>query len=403
MIKKIALIVLFIGVSIGMAFLLYRFFFAPAAPPPPVTEPPVTVPPGGLPPAGVGRPPGEVPVGPDGLPIAPGVPAPGEEVAEPGVQLGEPGTIAESAAPTAGGLNYYNASDSRFYRIDEEGNAVRLSPRSFPAVSAVTWAKDGNKAVVEFPDQSKIVYDFTQETQVTLPKHWEDFAFTSDGGTIVAKSIGLDPDNRWLVSAAADGSGARLIEPLGENEDKVTVSVSPDAAIVAFSDTGEPVGFDSRDLLPIGQNGENLKALRVEGFDFIPQWSPNGSRLVYSAASAGTDYQPALWVVRADGTEIGGSRVRLDVRTWADKCTFAGDDVMYCAEPVSLPSGAGLQRDIAAGTLDHLLKIDLTTGIARDITPVGFEATIDALTVAGDGNSLFVADSAGQLTKVDLF
>ena len=56
MIKKIALIVLFLGVTVGMAFLLYRFFFAGPVTEPPVTEPPVTEPGGGLPTAGEGQP-----------------------------------------------------------------------------------------------------------------------------------------------------------------------------------------------------------------------------------------------------------------------------------------------------------------------------------------------------------
>jgi len=409
MIKKIALILLFIGVTIGMAFLLYRFFFAGPPSAPPVTEPPVTTPGGGgLPTAGEGQPGGEVILGPDGLPISPGTGTPTEPGG--GAPGGAPeslagaGTVAVAASPTNAGLNYFNQSDGRFYRIDGDGNAIRLSDKTFLEASGVTWAKTGGKAVIEFPDQSKIVYDFDQETQVTLPKHWEDFAFTDDGSTIVAKSIGLDPDNRWLVAAASDGSSAKLIEPLGDNADKVTVSVSPDASILAFSATAEPVGFDTRDILPIGPNGENLKAMRVEGFDFIPEWAPDGKRLVYSAAASIDDFLPALWVVRADGNSVGGGRIKLNVRTWADKCTFADADTMYCAEPTSLPSGAGLQRNIADSTPDRLLKIDLNTGVARDINPAsGFSQTVTTMSVSDDGSALFVADSSGNITKVPLF
>jgi len=405
MIKKIALILLFIGATFGMAFMLYRFFFAGPPAEPPVTEPPVTVPPGGLPTAGEGQIPGEVVIGPDGLPVSPGVPTPGVPTAPvaPVEVVGEPNAVAASAFATSGGLDYYNQSDGRFYRVDGDGNSVRLSDRIFPEVSDVTWSNDGGKAVIEFPDQSKIVYDFEQESQVTLPKHWEDFSFSSDGDSFVAKSIGLDTANRWLILASSDGSTAKLIEPLGDNADKVVVSVSPDSSILAFSATAEPVGFDSRDLLPIGPNGENLKAMRVEGFDFIPRWAPDGKRLVYSAAASSDDFLPALWVARADGNEVGAGRVKLNVRTWADKCTFAGPDVMYCAEPRSLPSGAGLQRDIADGTPDRLLRIDLNSGATRYVSPEDFGATVRSLSVSDDGSTLFVADTAGSITKVELF
>lgn len=407
MLKKIALIVLFIGATVGMAFLLYRFFFAGPSAVPPVTEPGVTGPGGGLPTAGEGRPGVPVAEAPGGLPTAPGVPGiPGvpAPTAPTGVTVlaGET-TFAANVAATSAGLNYYDASDGRFYAIDGDGNPVRLSDRSFPAVESAVWSRKGDKAVIVFPDQSKIVYDFEQETQVTLPRHWQDFAFSADGGTIVAESIGLDPANRWLVAAAADGSGTRLIEPLGENADLVTVSVAPSGSIVAFSDTGDPVGFDSRDLLPISPNGENLGALRVEGFGFTPQWSPGGNRLVYSAAAGVDDYLPALWVVRADGSSVGGSRMKLPVRTWADKCTFANDDVMYCAEPRGMPSGAGLQRDITVGLSDRLLRVDLTTGAISYLAQDVFEEPVSALQLSRDGSRLFVAGPDGRLKAVDLF
>lgn len=405
MIKKIALIILFLGVTVGMAFLLYRFFFIGEAPST-VTTPPVTEPVGGLPTSGEAQPGESVKEGePGGLVIAPDVPGAEEgAVATPGITaLASADTVAVSSIATSGGLNYYNSEDDRFYKIDGEGNAVRLSERGFPSVSDATWSPDGSKAVIEFPDQTKVVYDFDLEKQVTLPKHWEDFAFNENGDTIIAKSIGLDPANRWLIAAASDGTGARLIEPLGENEDKVIVSVSPSASIIAFSDTAEPVGFDSRDLLPIGQNGENIPSLRVEGFDFIPQWSPEGSRLLYSVAAGGDDYLPALWAVRADGTSVGGGRTKLAIRTWADKCTFAGNDTLYCAEPISLPPGAGLQRDIADDTPDRLLKVDLASGTVRNVTPEGFSATVNTIKVSDDGSSLFLVGSAGGVTKVDLF
>lgn len=340
------------------------------------------------------------------MPTTPGQPGTtpsGQQVdLGPVAQLGEPGSIARAASQTTAGLNYYNSSDGRFYKIDGQGNIVQLSDRGFPYVSKAAWSTDGSKAVIEFPDNSKIIYDFNKGTQISIPKHWEDFAFSSDGRTIIGKSIGLDPANRWLISFAADGTGAKLIEPLGENADKVTISVSPDASIIAFSETGDPVGFDSRDILPIGQNQENLAALRVQGFDFIPKWSNDGGRLLYSAAAASDNYLPTLWAVTADGTSVGSGRIKLDVNTWADKCSFTGGDIVFCAEPINLPRGAGLQRDIAASTPDRLVKIDLATGSVRNVTPSGFDSTVVSMKVSDDGLYMFAIDAFGRITKISL-
>lgn len=405
MLKKIALIVLFIGVAAGMAFLLFKFFFAGAPSTAPVTGTGggATVGGGGLPTAGPGGGGTTVTGGQTGTPgLTPSgnipVVASGGPTAAPAVDA------ASVLSPSASGdaLGYYNRDDGHFYRVLPDGSKISLSEKAFPSASDVKWSPQGDKALIEFPDQSKVIYDFTAQRQVSIPRHWEDVQFTGDGSTVIAKSMSLDPDSRWLVASAADGSGTKLIEPLGENGDKVTVSVSPDNAIVAFSDTADPVGFDSRDLLLIGQNGENLPALRVEGFGFIPEWSPDGDHLLYSAAAQRDSYLPTLWFVGANGNIVGSGRTNLGIHTWADKCTFSDADTVFCAVPDGLPEGAGLQRDIAIGVPDNLVRIDLKNGTSNIIGRPAEDTSISNLTVAEDGSRLFFTDDQGVLREMRL-
>jgi len=401
MFKKILLIVLFLGVTIGVALLLYRFFFAGA----PTAQPPTTggTPPsaGGLPTAGTGRPTGGAvqPGAPTGLPAAPTLPliAAGGVTASP--QVTEDFVKNPFTAPN-GTLGYYDQNDSRFYRVLADGTKQALSQQKFPQAADVEWAPAGDKAVITFPDDSKILYDFSQQKQVTIPSHWQDTTFTSDGGAVIAKSMTLDPDNRWLVSMAADGSTTKLLAPLGENADKVTVSVSPDNAIVAFSDTADPVGFDTKDLLPIGQNDENFKAMRVEGFGFTPLWSPDDEHVLYSTASQQDGYLPTLWFEGANGDAIGADRVKLNVHTWADKCTFSGADTVYCAVPDTLPDGAGLQRDIAKDTPDSIVRLDLKSGTVLTVGRPENNTAIGKLTVSADGSTLFFTDAQDHLLQM---
>ncbi len=400
MFKKIALLVLFVGVTVGVALLLYRFFFAGApvaVPTSPVGTPPVT----GLPTSGDSKPPvGTTTPGVTTLPPAATLPAvaSGGKTASP--RLTQDTARHPSASPD--GLSYYDGTDGRFYRALPDGTTQALSPQAFPSATAVAWAPKGDRAVITFPDASKVLYDFTRQRQLTVPSHWTDPTFNGDGSAVIAKSEALDPDNRWLVSMAADGSGTKLLEPLGENGDKVTVSVSPDNAVVAFSDTAQPVGFDTRDLLPIGQNGENYKALRIEGFGFTPLWSPDDVHILYSAASQRDGYLPTLWFVGANGDAVGSGRVNLGVHTWADKCAFADAATVYCAVPDSLPGGAGLQRDIAASTPDHIERIDLKSGSSRIVGRPETDMTIGDLTVAADGSSLYFTDAGGNLRQMRL-
>jgi hypothetical protein len=170
---------------------------------------------------------------------------------------------------------------------------------------------------------------------------------------------------------------------------------------VAFSDTGDPVGFDTRDLLPIGQKEENFKALRIEGFGFIPEWSPDGRHLLYSSAGQQDSYMPTLWFQVASGDDIGSGRKNLGVHTWADKCSFADATTVFCAVPDTLPQGAGLQRDIADGTPDHIVRIDLQSGTSRTVSQPA-AGNIKSVSVSADGSLLFMAGADGHLTQLKL-
>lgn len=407
MFKKIALIVLFLGVTFGVGYMLYRFFFgAPVVTPPP-TGNEVGVPGtgAGLPTANEGRPPatGGAGAGGPGTGITPAANV--SSVAAGGPTAIQ--TISEQQtmgvhATTGGNVAYYDTREGKFYQVMPDGKTQVLSDRAFPEAEAVDWAPTGNKVLVTFPDASKVIYDFATQKQVTLPKHWQDVTFTPDGSSVVAKSIGLDPGSRWLVSAKSDGSSEKLIEPLGENGDKVTISVSPDESIVAFSDTSDPVGFSTRDLLVIGQNHENFQALRVEGFDFVPEWSPNGNHLLYSAAGQAGDFAPMLWLVNGSNGTLGAGRQNLGIRTWADKCVFQGEDTVYCAVPQSLPRGAGLQRDIADTIPDSVLKVDLQSGTASLVGSPENPTSMRTLTLSSDGSKLYFTTPNGALKEMRL-
>lgn len=282
---------------------------------------------------------------------------------------------------SAGDLRYYNANDGRFYRLLPNGRLEKLTDQIFYNAQKITWAKNKNQAIIEYPDSSKIIYNFDTKKQVTLPKNWQDFSFSNDGNQIAAKSLGLDPSSRWLITVQSDGTGIKLIEPMGENADKVTVSWSPNQQVAAFSQTGAPQGGERREVLFVGLNGENFKSTIVEGSGFLPQWSTTGNKLLYSVYSSRSDFKPELWIVDAQGESIGNNRQLLQLNTWADKCAFSNDDTLYCAIPRNLPTGAGMSRSIANNNSDDLFKIDLKTGLK---TPIALDGDYTINTIFYD-------------------
>lgn len=292
---------------------------------------------------------------------------------------------------TSGNVRFHNGNDGKFYSLGPDGKMRPMSDQVFFNVENVVWAKTVNKAVIEYPDNSKIVYNFDTKVQTTLPKHWEDFSFSPDGQQLAAKSLGLSPENRWLITTKDDGTGARLIEPLGNNADKVTMDWSPSRQTVAFSQTGEAQGADRKEILFLGLNGENFKSIVVEGLDFQSQWSPTGQKLLYSVDSARSDFKPELWVVNSYGDNIGSGRQLLQLNTWAKKCAFADDNTIVCGVPRSLPEGAGMSPEIAADTPDDLYRIDLKTGI-RTPLPLDKDYTVDTISFDAVGRKFIFTD-----------
>lgn len=411
--RKILAVVLFIAITAGLGYLLYFMFFRPT--PTPTGEAPtnVNVPTGALPRAITSPPrPTETPTSAAAI-LTPSITPPPQLPPEissvarggstwVGTLVNKPVSAAK-LSDNGKDIAYYDKSDGKFYRVDENGNAVALSDKSFPDAENVAWNPTVDKAIIEFPDGANVYYDFTAQKQVTLPKHWKDFTFSTDGTQIAGKSMGVDPNNRWLFISNPDGSGVEAIEPLGNNEAKVQVTWSPNNQIIATSDTGQAMGFDRKQILLVGKNGENFPGLTVEGLGFQSEWSTTGSHLLYSVYSSDSDYKPTLWIVGAAGENMAAGRKSLSVNTWADKCTFTNDTTVYCAVPQTMERGAGFQPNMFSGVPDSFYKIDLTTGLKSLVaTPYG-SFSAKNLIVSEDGNYLtYTNQISGKLERIQL-
>lgn len=298
-------------------------------------------------------------------------------------------------------IQYYDKTDGKFYRVDKNGQTVTLAEKIFHQVEKITWSQDKNKAILEYPDGANVIYNFSTNKQVTLPAHWKDFSFSPDSQQIVLKSIGQDPNNRWLAVASDDGSKVQGVEQIGKNENSVYPAWSPSGQVVALYTEG--IDFNRQEVFFVGLNDENFKSTVVEGRGFQPKWSPVGDHLLYSVYSSDTDLKPNLWLVDAQGDSIGNNRKNLSLETWADKCAFSNNSTVYCAVPRELEAGAGLLPELAKNTTDQLYQIDSTTGLKKLIAIPDGDYTITSIIVSADGRYLYFTDEAkGQLHKIRL-
>jgi hypothetical protein len=409
--KRLLFIVGFIILVIAGGFALWFVFFRSFLPGTTITPPNATSTGqlgGALPGSGPATP-GSQTTTPGGgvLPTSPSVPgaviAPGAAAVQT-VLLRDGTTNDVSPSSDGSGARYYNPDDSKFYRVTPEGISTTLSEQTFPNVQSVTWGNDSDQAILTFPDNSKVYYNFQTKTQATLPSHWEDFSFSPDDRKVVAKSVALDPGSRYLIVSDPDGSNPKAVEPLGENQDKTFPVWTPNNRIIAYATVGDPVGFDRQQIIMVGQNHENFAALDVEGRGFLPLWSPDGTRVLYSVWDAASDFRPQLWLSGGDPNNMNKDRSKLGIQTWADKCLWADPNTVYCAVPDSLPTGAGLQRDLFTNITDSFYKLNLQTGTQTYLgKPEGVSGGALNPVLTADGNHILFTDAqTGKLYDFQL-
>lgn len=397
--RIIILVIGFIVITMFLGYTIYSLFFQP-----------VIIPPGE---------PGEItggPLGPGGFPIpgtGPGqiidegvvepLPATGEEVpgrpASPVAQgnltktnqLNNVPSFGATIGPDGSQVQYYDVSSGQFFQVNKDGETVLLSAKAFPNVTEVVWSPNKKKAILEFPDGANIIYDFDAERQISLPTHWKDFSFSPNGENIVMKSIGLDPENRWLAITNDEGSEVQTLEFIGEKDRTVYPAWSSNNQIVAMYTKG--VDFDRQEVFFVGLNDENFKSTIIEGRGFQPKWSPRGDRLLYSVYSNQDDLKPSLWIVNAQGEAIGSGRKKLNIETWANKCAFGSNTEFYCAVPENLPAGAGLFPDLAKNNSDRFFRIDSQTGQKKLIAIPDGQFNAKDLIISDNGYYLYFTDA----------
>ncbi len=316
-------------------------------------------------------------------------------------KLNDDPALKPDLSPDGSEVRYYNQKNGKFYRINEEGEAELLSDRVFHEVEKINWSPAEDKAILEYPDGSNIIYDFESEKQISLPKHWQDFDFSSNGKEIVAESIGMDPDNRWLIVTDNKGGKRKAIEKIGEYDDTVYPEWSPNEQIIAMYTKGKD--FNRQEVFFLGKNKENFSSTIVEGRDFRPKWSKKGDKLLYSVYSSNNDMKPKLWTVDAEPGKIGQNRKSLNINTWSDKCAFASNEEIYCGVPENLEEGSGLFPELAAQTQDKLYKINTQTGQKELIAVPDKEINISDLNVTPQKDKLFFKDNfSGNIHQIDL-
>lgn len=314
-----------------------------------------------------------------------------------------------TVGPEGQGLRYYDKEKGQFFQLSPDGLSRNpLSDDVYRDVDHVAWSPDGNRAILEFPDQSKILYDFDRKKQTTLPRELNDFSFSPQSDQIVSKYLNAaNADDQWLVVSQPDGSQSDSVEHLGENADKVTTGWSPNNQVVAAYE--KAANAEQAEIIFLGAHGENFPSAVVQGRGFTPRWSPDGRQILFSTYSADTDDNPHLYLMSGQPSNLGSGMIDLGLDTSADKCTFSHTGrTIYCAVPYYLNPGSGPQPELSAGIPDNIYKIDLVTNtsqlIARPVDKnLNQRYSAADMQLSPTEDALFFTDTTtGTIQKVQL-
>ncbi len=313
----------------------------------------------------------------------------------------------QSFSNSNNGINYYDPQQQSFFRISDSGEIIKLSDKKFYSVENVTWSDKNNRAIIEYPDGTKILYDFNKDRSLTtFPKDMKEFAFSASEEKIASKWVGPYEDYNYIVGAEYDGSNLKFVEPMGTKERSVQIVWSPDNEVMATY--RKYIDSERQEIFFINENGKNLNSLIVEGGNFKGTWSSNGEKLLYSVYNSGSNYNPTLWIASGKSDQLGAGKQYLGINTWVDKCAFSNTNsqYVYCAVPDNLPKGSGMDPSVANGVYYSIYKINTNgSGVEKIAQPInnGRGVSIDKLYINNADSRVYYTDQFNNhLYSIDL-
>jgi Tol biopolymer transport system component len=176
-------------------------------------------------------------------------------------------------------------------------------------------------------EQELDIVDLQGRTTSTVPGlPLDGFApsVSADGSTIAFVAVPNEMAYNQIGIMNADGSDPHFVPTPGVVVS--TVAVSPDGSRIAF----EGLASGNGDIYVVRSDGSGLRQLTDDpATDQFPQWSPDGTTIVYDNAGAREEadaqYSPTaeIWTTAADGS---GSQTRLTTNDVADSSPAFSSD-----------------------------------------------------------------------------
>ncbi len=266
--------------------------------------------------------------------------------------------------------------DGRIAFVTDEGGCCNISTMNpdGSGVTQLTHVASGTGAFDPFwsPDGMAIVFDLQKFSGTFRSQIWvmnadgsgqhrllEDPFFVDlapsyspDGSRIVFTRCRRDFQACAVYRMNAGGTGLTALTPLKVSVQDFAPRYSPDGATIAFNSSGRG-GVQSAVYL-MNADGSNVRRLTRPGLlATSPEWSPDGSHIVFSTHCCGLRQPTAIWAINVDKTglqQLTSPGQRHDFSPSfapaGDKIAFQRDssDFSHFAVWVMNPDGTGLTK-----------------------------------------------------------